>query len=66
VCFDEFFSRGDKNVAFLILTEYRVYKFSTRMFEFMKKRIFTFLAGIIFAVLCFVALNIAMAPVSKS
>ena len=32
----------------------------------MKKRILTFLAGVIFAVLCFIALNAAMKPVSTS
>jgi cytochrome c nitrite reductase small subunit len=35
-------------------------------FEVMKKRILTFLAGLIFAVLCFIVLNAAMAPVSTS
>jgi len=43
-----------------------VYKFSTKMYEVMKKRILTFLAGAIFAMLCFVALNAAMVPVSTS
>jgi len=36
------------------------------MYEVMKKRILTFLAGVIFAMLCFVALNAAMVPVSTS
>ena len=36
------------------------------MFKSMKKRILTFLAGVIFAVLCFVALNLVMIPVSTS
>ncbi len=34
--------------------------------EAVKKRISTFLAGFVFALLCFVALNAAMVPVSKS
>jgi cytochrome c-type protein NapC/trimethylamine-N-oxide reductase cytochrome c-type subunit TorC len=32
----------------------------------MKKRLLTFFAGFVFAVLCFVALNAAMVPVSKA
>ena len=38
----------------------------SRICETVKKRIWTFLAGFIFALLCFVALNAAMVPVSKS
>lgn len=37
-----------------------------RIYEAVKKRIAIFLAGFIFALLCFVALNAAMVPVSKS
>jgi len=37
-----------------------------RIFKAVKKQIFTFLAGIVFAVFCFIALNAAMAPVSTS
>jgi len=37
-----------------------------RIYEFVKRRIWTFLAGFIFALLCFVVLNAAMVPVSKS
>lgn len=51
---------------FFIIPEYRIHKLSTRTFEDMKKRIFTFLAGVIFAILCFIVLNAAMAPVSTS
>lgn len=38
----------------------------SRIYEAVKKRISTFLAGFVFALLCFVALNAAMVPVSKS
>ena len=37
-----------------------------RMFKIMKKRILTILAGVFFAILCFVALNAALVPVSTS
>ena len=37
-----------------------------RIFKAVKKRMFTFLAGIVFAVFCFIALNAAMASVSTS
>jgi cytochrome c-type protein NapC/trimethylamine-N-oxide reductase cytochrome c-type subunit TorC len=38
----------------------------SRTYEFVKKRFWTFLAGFIFAVLCFISLNAAMVPFSKS
>ena len=38
----------------------------SRIYEAVKKRISTFLAGFVFALLCFVALNAAMVSVSKS
>ena len=38
----------------------------SRICESVKKRIWTFLAGFIFALLCFITLNAAMVPVSKS
>lgn len=37
-----------------------------RIYVAVKKRIWTFLAGFVFALLCFIALNAAMLPVSKS
>ena len=41
-------------------------KIAGRIFRAVKKRGLTFLAGFVFAILCFVALNAAMVPVSKS
>jgi len=45
-------------------------KFNARMigriFKAVKKRMFTFLTGIVFAVFCFIALNATMEPVSTS
>ena len=38
----------------------------SRIYEAVKKRISTFLVGFVSALLCFVALNAAMVPVSKS
>jgi cytochrome c nitrite reductase small subunit len=38
----------------------------SRIYVAVKKRIWTFLAGFIFAILCFVSLNVAMVPLSTS
>ena len=42
------------------------FEITNPIYEAVKKRISTFLAGFVFAFLCFVALNAAMVPVSKS
>src|SRR3972149_5763538 len=41
-------------------------KFFGRILEVLKKRVLTFFIGFIFALLCFVLINAAMKPVSKS
>ena len=41
-------------------------KISCCIFTLIKKYALTFIAGLVFALLCFVAINLAMAPVSKS
>jgi len=53
-------------VKYTFLREKVMAKYFGLMFRVVKKRALAFLAGLVFALLCFVALNAAMEPVSKS